>query len=423
MNTCTSEQGLRREAIRRHLQGEQRCEICHDLGRATSWFDKWWAEYRRNPQTDFADHSRAPHVSPQAMPSSVIQAVVAIRQTFEASATPETKYGLIGRGAIRGELERLEIEPLPSPPTIQRILAHAGLTHPVGAGSASAYYPWPVAWEVNAIHASDIITRHVYGGEEIENFHTIDLYSHAVYLTQHTDKRSATMGAHLRKTWANLGLPFLQQLDNEAAFCGGHTHRRVIGQVVRLCLFCGIEPFFTPVYEAKRNYQIETFHSLWAKGFWSREDFANLAHVQAETPTFLQWYHTRYHPPGLNGRTPAQMRRGATIRSLMADRRRLIPTGRLPIVAGRIHLMRKVDGAGKIALLNESWSVGEKWVGEYVRATINTAQQTLTLWHQEEADADWHLIKTRQFRLKEAVHDLLPAFRRNRTRCREYWPG
>ena len=423
MNTCTSEQALRREAIRRHLQGERRCEICRDLGRATSWFDKWWGEYRRNPQTDFADHARAPHVSPQAMPSAVIHAVVAIRHTFEARATPATKYGLIGNRAIRGELERLEIEPLPSPPTIQRILALEGLTHPVGAGSASAYYPWPIAWDVNAIHATDIITRHVYGGEEIENFHTIDLYSHAVYLTQQTDKTSSTMGAHLRKTWTNLGLPFLQQLDNEGAFCGGHTHPRVIGQVVRLCLFCGIEPFFTPVYEAKRNHQIETFHSLWDKSFWSREEFVNVAHVRAETPTFLRWYHTRYQPPSLNGRTPAQMRRGATIRSLMADRRRLIPTGRLPIVAGRIHLMRKVDGAGKITLLNETWSVGEKWIGEYVRATINTAQQILTLWHQEDADADWRLIKTRQFRLKESVHDLLPAFRRNRTRCREYWPG
>jgi len=423
MDTETTEQALRQEAIRRHLQGERRCDICRDLNRTTRWFDKWWAAYRHTPQADFADRSRAPLTSPQAMPSSVTQTVVAVRQTLEAAATPETKYGLIGHGAIRGQLERWGVQPLPSLATIQRILAQAGLTHPVGAGSASAYYPWPMAWEVNAIHATDIITRHVHGGEEIENFHTIDLYSHAVYLTQHTDKSSATMCTHLRKTWANLGLPFIQQLDNEAAFCGGHTHRRVIGQVVRLCLFCGLEPFFTPVYEAKRNYQIETFHSLWDKGFWSREDFTGLTHVQAETPTFLRWYHTCYQPPSLNGQTPAQMRRGVPVRRLMADLQRLIPTGRLPITAGRLHLMRKVDGVGQITLLNETWPVGDKWIGEYVRATINTAQQTLTLWRQEAADADWRLIKTRQFRLKESVHDVLPAFRRNRARCREHWPG
>jgi len=59
-------------------------------------------------------------------------------------------------------------------------------------------------------------------------------------------------------------------------------------------------------------------------------------------------------------------------------------------------------------------------MGEYVRATINTAKQTLTIWHQADADADWRLLKTRQFRLKESACEVLPAFRRNRTRCRDY---
>jgi len=145
--------------------------------------------------------------------------------------------------------------------------------------------------------------------------------------------------------------------------------------------------------------------------------------VQAEAPHFARWYHTRYQPPALAGKTPAQVRRGTPIVRLTAALRRLIPAGRLPITAGRIHFMRRVDSAGQIAVLNEVWLVGQAWIGEYVRATINTAEQTLTLWHQAEGSATWRRIKTRQFRLKEPVHDLLPAFRRNRIRCREYWPG
>jgi transposase-like protein len=423
MDTFTTEQALRREAIRRRLQGEPRCDICRDLECSTSWFDKWWAEYRRDPYTDFADHSRAPHISPHKIPEHIEQAVVSVRESLEAAQTPDTKYGLIGAPTVRGQLERLGIEPLPSNPAIQRIMARHDQTHPVGAGSNSAYYPWPVAWAVNAIHATDIITRYVRGGEEIDNFHTIDLYSHAVHLTQHADKSSATTCVHLLKTWANLGLPLMQQLDNEAAFCGGHTHPRVIGRVVRLCLFCGIELVFTPFYEAKRNYQIETFHSLWVAGFWSREEFTGLEHMQAEAPTFARWYHTLYPPPALQGKTPAQMRQGIQVTRLTADLRRLIPVERLPITAGRIHFMRKVDHTGQVKFLNETWLVGPKWIGEYVRATVDTAQQTLTLWHQADADADWRLIKTRQFRLKETVHAVLPSFRRNRTRCRDYWPG
>jgi hypothetical protein len=423
MDTFTTEQALRREAVRRRLQGEPRLEICRALSRSPRWFDKWWAEYCRNPYTDFADRARAPHSVPSKTPLPVEEAIVSVREALEAANTPETKYGLIGASSVQGQLERLGIEPVPSVPTIQRIMARHDQTHPIGASGDSAYYPWPVAWAVNAIHATDIITRYVSGGEEIDNFHTIDLYSHAVYLTQQADKSSATTCAHLLKTWAKLGLPLMQQFDNEAAFCGGHTHPHIIGRVVRLCLFCGIEPIFTPVYEAKRNYQIETFHSLWVQAFWSCEEFTDLAHVRSEAPLFVRWYHRVYQPPALSGKTPSQMRRRASIQYLTADLRQRIPLERLPITAGRIHFLRKVDLAGRIELLNERWPVGEKWIGEYVRATIDTAQQTLTLWHQANSEADWRLIKTRQFQFKEPIHAILPSFKRNSARCRNCWPG
>lgn len=266
METPSAEQALRREAIRRRLCDEKRQAICDDLDRSPRWFDKWWAEYHRNPQTDLADRSRVPKTSPSQTPDEIVQAVISARQTLEAAATPDMRYGLIGPGAIQAHLEGLGLEP-PSVATIQRILQAEGLTHPIGAGHDSAYYPWLEAWAVNAIQATDIITRHIRGGEEIQNFHTIDHYSYAVALSQHADKTSATACAHLLDTWRILGLPQIQQFDNEDAFRGGHMHPRVIGQVVRLCLFCGVEPLFTPYYVAKRNHQIETFHSVWHQAF------------------------------------------------------------------------------------------------------------------------------------------------------------
>jgi hypothetical protein len=318
----TNEQALRREAIRRRLEGQRRTAICQALDRSLRWFDKWWAEYRQNPRTDFASRSRAPHRSPQQMPASVVQAVVTMRQLLEQAATPQTRYGLIGARAIWARLKQLHLSPLPSEPTIQRILAQHQLTHPLGAGSSTAYYPWPEAWDVNAILATDIITKHVRGGAEIQNFHTIDHYSHAVCMTQHLNKTSRTSCDHLLHSWATLGLPSLHQFDNESVFCGGYTHPHVLGQVVRLCLFCGIEPLFTPYYEPKRNYQIESFHSLWVSGFWSRHEFANLDEVKAEVALFRHWYTYHYYPPALAGQTPAQVRRGART----AAERSLAPT-------------------------------------------------------------------------------------------------
>jgi len=422
MDNNTSEQSLRCEAIRRRLQGERRCDICWDLSRSTRWLDKWWAEYRRHPTTDFADRSRAPHSTPGQTPLAVRQAIRSIRQWLESGQTADTRYGLIGHRAIRHELQRLGIKPVPSLATIQRVLAGYDLTHPRGAAADTAYYPELVAWTPNAIHATDIITKHLYGGHVVQNLHTFDHYTHAVYISQHADKTSAAVRAHLLGTWGRVGLPVIQQLDNEGSFRGGHSHRRVIGQVVRLCLFVGVEVLFIPEYEAKRNHWVESFHSLWVQAFWSRQRFGNLTHVQSEAPTFLRWYHTRYRPPSLAGKTPAQMRRGFKPVLLTPPLRRLIPA-RLPITQGRIHFIRKVDLMGNIRMLNETWLVGRQWVGQYVWVVVDTAQQMLTIWHKPDSQASWKRIKRRQFRLNEVVHPQLPEFRRNRARCREHWPS
>jgi len=122
------------------------------------------------------------------------------------------------------------------------------------------------------------------------------------------------------------------------------------------------------------------------------------------------------------GQDARQMRHGAAVMRLTADLRRLIPGGRLPITAGRIHFRRKVQTSGDIELLNETWFIGQPWIGEYIHATINTAERVLTFWHKRDAENEWRLIKTRQYRLKEPAQLLLPAFRRNCARCRDYLP-
>jgi len=420
MDTATIEQALRQEAIRRRLAGERRSDICRDLGRSPRWLDKWWAAYQRQPTSDLADRSRAPHTSPQQVPAEVVRAVTTIRKTLEEAKTPDTRYSPMGARTIAGQLDDLGFECIPSLSSIQRILRAEGLTHPLGAGEAKAYYPWPVAWDVNVIQATDIITRHIRGGLAIENFHTLDHFSHAVWLGPCLDQTAATTRQFLLENWANLGLPRWHQFDNAGAFCGGHTHPRVMGQVVRLCLFCGVEPLFTPFYDARRNWQIETFHSLWLRFFWNRHQFRDLAQVHRLTPPFRDWYLAHYRPPALEGLTPNQVRQHARVRLLTSALQQLIPTGRLPLTGGRIHFMRKVTGDGLIHLLNEPWPIDRKLAGEYVRATVNVAEQRLTIWRQADADSPWQRLKTRQFRLKEPVHDLLPAFRQKCERCRDY---
>lgn len=422
MDSHTLEQALRREAIRRRLQGERPCEICRDLQRSDTWLTKWWNVYQRHPQTDFAARSRAPQTSPHQLPPAVEWAVLTVRRTLAAGQTAATRYGLIGHRAIRSELERLGIQPLPSLATIQRMLARQGLTQPCGAAADHAYYPEPCAERPNALHATDLITRHLQGGQVVQNVHPFDHYSHAVHLSQYPDKSCTAILAHLLGTWRRLGIPQVQQFDNEATFRGGHSHPRVLGQVVRLCLFVGVEVVFIPLAEAKRNHWVEGFHALWVHAFWSRYRFRDLAEVHREVPLFLRWYHHRYRPPSLDSRTPTQMRHGWPLVRLTAPLVHLIPDP-LPITAGRINFLRKVDARGIIPVLNEPWMVGPKWRGQYVWVQVHTAHQTLTIWHQPEAHAPWQHLKTYPYRFSEPVHPVLPEFRRNRQRCREHWPG
>lgn len=423
MSMDTNEQNLRREAIQRRLEGQRPNQICRDLSRSRSWFDKWWAEYRHDPLTDFADRSRAPHHSPQQISPEIVRTIVSLRQLLEQATTPQTRYGLIGARAILARLKQLDLPHLPSLPSIQRILAQHHLTHPLGTASDTAFYPWPLAWDINAIFATDIITKHLRGGQPIQNFHTIDHFSHAVCLSQHLNKTSLTVRSHLLQCWRELGLPEIHQFDNEGAFCGGHTHSHRIGQVIRLCLFCGVEALFTPFYEPKRNHQIETFHSLWVQAFWSRNEFGSCEEVANEVLLFRKWYMEQYCPPALEGQTPLQLRQGRRIRHLRTRLERLIPEGRLPLSPGRFHFLRKVDSAGALVVLNERWQIGQKWAGEYVRATVSTSEQTIGFWHQADAESAWQLIKTCRFHIEEPIHSLRPEFYRKYPRCRDCLPG
>jgi len=411
---------LRQEAIRRRLEGERRCDICRDLGRSLRWFDKWWGRYQAAPGSTLSDGSRAPHTSPHKTPPKVERAVLRVRRTFEAGRSAHAPFGLIGHRAIHGELQRLKVSPVPSLPTIQRILQRHELTRRPTTEQQTAYYPTLLIRAPNTVHATDIITRHLRGGAVVQNFHTIDLYTHAVHLSQFENKTSASACQHLLETWADVGLPRLLQMDNEDSFRGGHTHRRVIGRVVRLCLFVGVEPLFIPFYEAKRNGWVEGFHALWVKAFWSKEQFADLARVRQRVGRFLRWYSERYRPPSLDGKTPSQMLDGVRPVLLTDALRDLIPDP-LPVTAGFIHLIRKVDTDGKIVLLNQPWTVGRRWSGTYVWARVYTARQQLSVCHK--ADAACTLIKTSRFWLGTKVHPLLPSFRRKRARCPEHWPG
>jgi transposase len=395
------ERHLRRKAIRLHLQGIPVARILKVVHRSKAWFSKWAQRFEQSGAAGLKSRSRQPHHQPRAIAPALVRAIVRTRQRLVRQ-----RIGLIGPRAIQREFERLG-GAVPSRTTIKRVLRQHGL---IPTTPMPSYFPRPLKVLTGVLHALDWTCRYLEDGVKVYAFHTLNLRTRACVQTIAADKQSSTVICHLLQTWQTLGIPAFLQLDNDAAFCGGYKTPRRIGQVVRLCLYLGIELIFLPVAEPERNGEVEELNGLWSRAFWQRQRFSAFCHVYRASPRFVQWYMRCYAPPALAGQTPAQAQRTEHPKRLTPRQVRRLPEP-LPITAGRIHFIRRVQADGTIAFLSETWRVGRRFAGRYVWATITTHRQRLDIWYQRSAQADWRLIKSFAYLLPEQVKRRKPDFR------------
>jgi putative transposase len=324
---------------------------------------------------------------------------------------------LIGPKAIQQELRTANLlRRVSSLSTIRRILRDHGLIKKPRP-SPRAYFPQPTPTVHYVLHAMDWTARYLEGGPKVFAFHTIDLQTHALAQTLSTDKSGLTVRRHALKAWQTLGLPDGLQMDNDSAFAGGGKAPRRFGAFVRLCLAVGIEPLFLPVGEPKRNGVVEQLNGLWSRAFWNRRHFRSVAQVKRAGPEFEAWYEHHYYPPALNGRSPGQARRPGSRLCLTEKDIRALPS-ELPLTAGRLHFLRRVDEDGMIKVLNEPWKVDKRLAGQYVWATIVTHKRRLEIYHWRCADKGARRVKVVRYEMHESVTRLNPRFKRRERRRR-----
>jgi putative transposase len=386
------------------VQGWPPRRILRTIPRSRTWLYKWQQRFRRQGWPGLRNQSRQPHHSPHAYSAATRAAVIRARQILE-----QRTVGLIGPTAIQAELRSWpHIEQVPARTTIRRILTAVGIG--IAPPPAPApYYPSPTPSPDYPIHAMDWTERYLPGGAKVYAFHTVDLQTHALTQTLSPDKALAAVRTHLLTVWTHLGRPAGLQMDNDGVFCGGYKVRRVVGQVVRLCLYMGIEPIFIPVGEPKRNGVVERVNGLWSAGFWERRHFETFADVVTASPEFVHWYMHEYQPPALHGLTPAAVQRPLPSARLSITQVRALPE-RLPITAGRVHFLRQVDAAGEISLLNERWRVGKRWAQRYVWATISTHRHELRVYYRANEHTPVRLLGQWAYPLDEPVVPLQRQF-------------
>jgi len=89
----------------------------------------------------------------------------------------------------------------------------------------------------------------------------------------------------------------------------------------------------------------------------------------------------------LGGLTPDQHRRRQKLQKLPA--RFEIPLTALPIAAGRVIFIRQVTPKGRIHLLSQSFKVGKRLKGQYVKAVLDTQRAQLTIYAQGQIVKRW----------------------------------
>jgi hypothetical protein len=388
-------------------------EVARRLHRSRSWVYKW-VDYRtHHPWTRFRSAPRAPHHHPNQLSVRSERRIIHLRQLLMRHRQPRLRFASVGARTIQKEWWHRYPEPSPSLSTIQRVLQRNQLTTHLPYPCCQAYRPHPDATYPDAVHATDIITRWMTGGEVVQTFNTVDVYSNDAFSTSQATKTATAACEHLLQTWQQLGVPDVAQFDNESAFSGG-THPWTLGKVVRLCLYMGIEVLFIPLGEADYNSPVETFNHLWVQRFWDRHHFTRRRDVSRVQRTFLAWYRSQYIAPRQLD-TPERMRLGTQIHTLTPRDTIGLPP-RLPLCAGRVHAVRRVSQAGRVRFLNQSFRVGKRYRERYVWLTLETTYKRLSIWYRGRAEAPWKRLKTVVVPLSEPVLAVPKQFARLHTK-------
>lgn len=413
---------LRETAIDLYIAGHKPGDICRRLQRSRTWFYAALGRYRDSGRAGLKSRSRAPHrVHNRTLPE-VEDAIVRLRKAITSGHDPELRYANLGADTLAYELERAQIKP-PHRATINRILKRHDLVRPQlrkhQKRKLPEDYPWPQVRAPNDLHLLDFVLRSIRGLGRIYACNLLDPFRRWPYLRVETPKSAALVSQFLVGCWQEVGLPGALYVDNDVVWNGGGRGQRVLSTVVRLCLHVGVEVIFLPPYTYEANPIMEGFNSVWESNFWSRTVFRDLAHVQTELPFFEHYCRHRRPLSELNDLTADQIAPNFVPVQLPASFR-YHPDEELPVTIGKVHFIRFTSSKGTFSILNEQWALDQKlWSGKTIRATVDTQQQQLLVFHQLKGETTCQLVTRFDYPLGKPVLPLANEFVRKHP---DFWP-
>lgn len=400
-------QNQREQALHLLRAGLKTKEVAHQLGRSPQWVRKWSRRFQAEGWAGLAGQSHTPQQHGTRLPEEVRQAVRQARSELEAAAEHGSGLKYIGGIAIRTRLKALNLHPLPSVRTIERLLQAAHMTHP-RPPQPRIRYPRLRPHRPLQLCQVDHIPRFLQGGAQVYCFNAIDVVSRYPTGQVKRDRRATTAADFLVHVWQTIGIPTFTQVDNEACFSGGFSHPFVLGQCVRLALRVGTELVFSPVRHPQSQGCVERFHQDYQQHVWQDTYLANPTAVQRQAEHFFQLYRHSAHHSALQGQTPHEVHPQLAATALPMDFVRA--TSKLPLYEGRVHFMRRIDPAGSVAVLNAHWALPPRDPSQGVWVTLALDRQpaTLTIYDQPPDVQPRQLLARHPFPLSEPVLERPP---------------
>ncbi len=406
----------RRTLVHLVRSGKSVAEAAKQLGHSRAWGYKWHGRYQaRQDWQVLEDCSRRPRHSPRRLAEEIREYIRPARSELEAEAQDKEGLGYIGAAAIGGRLQEQGVEPLPSLSSIERVLRQAGMTRVRKQAEEEVAYPHLQPDKAHQLIQADILPRFLTGGAATACFNAIEAVSKYASGRQYGRRTAANARDFLWHVWQEQGLPTCQQVDNEDCFSGGHTHPYVLGQVIRLALYCGVQLVFSPVYRPQSNGCVERFHQDYAAFVWQKDRLSDLSAVRQRSALFFAQYRQSRHRAALHGRSPAQAHAAAPARRLPAD---LKLPDKFPLTEGQVHFMRAVDQSHQVKVLNVLGDVPKAQVRQGVWGTIcfTTSSATLSVFDAAPDQPKRTCLAKHPFPLKEKVMPLSSTTRTNTAR-------
>jgi hypothetical protein len=190
----------------------------------------------------------------------------------------------------------------------------------------------------------------------------------------------------LGECWKHLGIPEQVQFDNAREVVGWGPAARYLSRVLRLCLRFGVEVLLIPPGQPCHNGSIENYNGWFQVRLFQRH-YSRVSALRCELHRLQETVNTQHTQPRLGGLTPAQHRRHIKIRKLPPNY--VVPTEPLQIAAGHITFFRQVTAHGNVHLLSQTFYVGKRVKGEYVKVQLDTKRAQLTVYRQGRIFKRW----------------------------------